>query len=125
MDNETFKKWLEALGKAWINRDPVAASKLCSEDVLYFEDPFLPPSKGREAVKKIWLEVPTSQTDVKFNYEILVVNSDAGVAKWSASFTRIPANTKAELEGVYLVKLDDTGLCKEFHQWWNSKNITL
>lgn len=122
MNNKSFSKWLDNLGKAWILKDPDAASNLCSDDVVYFEDPFLPPLKGKNAVKKVWLDVPTSQKDIKFKYKILTVTPDLGVARWAASFTRVPVNTKAELEGIYLVKLDKTGLCKEFHQWWNSKS---
>ncbi len=122
MEYKLFEKWLDDLGKAWISKSPVAASKLCSEDVTYFEDPFLPPLKGKDAVKKVWLDVPTSQKDIKFKYKILTVTHELGIARWTASFTRVPANTKTELEGIYFVKLDKTGLCEEFHQWWNSKS---
>lgn len=122
MEYNTFKKWLNALGKAWVSKNPDAASKLCSKNVVYYEDPFLPPLKGRDAVKKIWLDVPISQKDVKFTYEIIATTDDLGVAQWTGSFIRVPENTKAELKGIYLVKLDNEGLCKEFHQWWNNKS---
>jgi len=122
MNDKSFSKWLDALGKAWISRNPIAASDLCSKNVIYFEDPFLSPLQGREAVKKIWLDVPTTQKDVKFSYKIISISEDFGIAEWDASFTRIPANTEAELKGIYLVKLDNNGLCTEFHQWWNSKS---
>lgn len=121
IDNIAFKKWLDALGKAWIDRDPIAASNLCSKDVVYFEDPFLPPLKGREAVKKVWLDVPTTQKDIRFTYKVITTSKDLEIAEWNASFTRMPTNTKAELKGIYLVKLNKDGLCNEFHQWWNSK----
>ena len=121
MNDKNFSKWLDDLGKAWISKSPEAASNLCSENVVYFENPFLAPLKGKQAVKKVWLEVPTGQKDINYKYEILVVTSEFGVARWMASFIRVPANTKTELEGIYLVKLDSEGLCKEFHQWWNSK----
>lgn len=122
MEYKLFEKWLDNLGKAWISKSPDAASNLCSEDVIYFENPFLPPLKGKDAVKKVWLEVPPGQKDINFKYEILAVTSELGIARWTATFIRVPANTKAELEGIYLVKLDSAGLCKEFHQWWNSKS---
>jgi len=122
MDSKAFEKWLDALGKAWIDRDPAAASSLCSENVIYYEDPFLPPLNGREAVKKIWLEVPTTQKDIEFTYKVITTSGNLAIAEWSASFIRILNNSKAELRGVYLVKLDNNGLCEEFHQWWNSKS---
>jgi hypothetical protein len=122
MGKGVFEKWLNALGEAWIHRDPAAASNLCSENVIYYEDPFLPPLKGREAVKKIWLDVPTTQKGIKFVYKIITVSEDLGIAEWSASFIRVPSNTKAKLRGIYLVKLNSKGLCAEFHQWWNNKS---
>lgn len=34
------------------------------------------------------------------------------------SFTRLPSGIRDTLNGAYIVKLNDDGLCKEFHRWW-------
>jgi hypothetical protein len=118
MDRELFKKWLEMLGQAWINRDPKGAADICIEDVVYHETPFGEPLKSRKEVEKIWDEVPRSQKDVEFGYEILTVTEEQGIARWWASFTRVPSGLRDTLDGIFVVRLEDNGLCKEFHQWW-------
>jgi hypothetical protein len=120
--NKLFEDWLDGLGKAWVNKDPVAASNLCSKNVIYYEDPFLPPLTNRDQVKNMWSEVPNSQKNIKYSYEIISIIQNMCITEWSASFTRIPSNTPAKLKGIYLVKLDSDGLCEEFHQWWNTNS---
>ncbi len=118
MTLNSFKKWLDALGQAWINRDPKAAADICAENVLYFETPFDKPLKSKKEIEVIWQEVPATQKDIEFDYEIISVNKEVGIAKWRASFTRLPSATRDTLDGIYMVKLDNNGQCKEFHQWW-------
>jgi hypothetical protein len=120
----SFKSWLNALGQAWITRDPKAAANICAENVLYFETPFDKPLTSKKEIEEIWLEVPNSQKDIEFNYEIVSVNQEIGVAKWRASFTRLPLGIRDTLDGIYIAKLDNDGLCKEFHQWWVVKPST-
>ncbi|NTU74308.1 nuclear transport factor 2 family protein [Candidatus Roizmanbacteria bacterium] len=118
MNRSAFESWLKALGKAWIDRDPKAAAAICAESVLYYETPFDPPLRSRNEVEKIWQEVPASQKDIEFSYEILSVDEVLGIARWNASFTRVPSEKRDTLDGIFTVKLDNLGLCKEFHQWW-------
>ncbi len=118
MNRALFKHWLDALEKAWINRDPKAAADICANDVLYYETPFDSPLKSKEEVEQLWKDVPKSQKDISFKYEILSITAKIGIAHWQASFTRVPSMIRDTLDGIFLVKLDENGFCKEFHQWW-------
>jgi len=122
MNHKSFKKWLDALGRAWTMRDPKAAANLYCEDVLYYETPFSPPLKSKKEIERIWEDVPRSQKDIHFSYDILTVNNDLGIAHWKASFMKLPSNKKVELDGIFVIKLDNDGLCKEFRQWWVVKS---
>lgn len=116
-----FTKWLDHLGKAWVMRDPEKAAGLCAENVLYYEDPFQDPLKGRAAVRKIWEEVPKTQKDIHFSSDVIAVAGQTGIAHWSASYTKISNGNRVALDGIFFVTLDGKGLCKEFRMWWNSK----
>lgn len=122
MNNSLFAKWLDQLGKAWVLRDPDMAASLCAENVLYYEDPFQNPYKGRTAVRKIWTEVPKTQKDITFTYDVVSVFDHLGIAHWSASYTKISNGERILLDGVFFVKLNEQGLCQEFHMWWNKKD---
>lgn len=121
MTHKEFSEWVERLGKAWITRDPLMAAELCAEDVLYYEDPFREPLRGRGAVKKVWEEVPKTQKDIRFIYDVIALEAQTGVAHWSASYTKISSGERVVLDGVFFVKLNEQGLCQEFHMWWNRK----
>ena len=120
MDRETFKGWLEAYGRAWEAGDPEAAAELFAEDAAYHESPFDEPMRGREEITDYWSEVPRSQDEVRFSYEILATSQEQGIAHWSASFMRLPDRTPVELDGILLAKLND-GRCTEFREWWHRR----
>ena len=110
------------LRKGWINRDPKSAANLCADGVLYFETPFSVPLKSKVEVEKVWNEVPNSHKDINFAYEVLTISEGICVAHWTATFTRISSGKRETLDGIYTVKLDENGRCKEFHQWWVTKS---
>src|SRR3989304_5736502 len=102
-----FDTWLKQLGRAWVEKNPAIMAKICSPDVKYYETPFGKPYIGREAVVKLWQnDVPNSQKDITFNYEILSVTMTMGIAHWSAEYTRIKDNQKVILDGIFQVALN-------------------
>lgn len=119
--NKMFEKWLDDLGEAWVSRNPNIAASLCAENVKYYEHPFQNPAIGREEVRSIWLDVPRTQKDVNFESSTIMVKGNTGIARWKASWTNIKDGSRSELDGIFLVTLDEQGLCKEFHQWWVTK----
>ncbi len=118
MTKKQFDHWLKQLGRAWMEKNPQIIADICAKNVVYHETPFTKPYKSPEAVKKLWQEVPQTQKDIKFNYRILVVTKQFGLAQWSAEFTRKKENKKVVLDGIFLVQLNRQGLCTLFKQWW-------
>lgn len=122
MDINGFRSWLDRYGEAWVNGDPEAVVGLFSEDALYFEEPFEPPMKGRETIRKYWQEgAQESQTDIDFKAEIISLGENVGYAHWQATFTRVPANRHVGLDGILKAVFDDEGQCVEFREWWRRK----
>lgn len=122
MTKKQFDNWLKKLGRAWVEKNPQIIADICAKNVVYHETPFTKPYKSPEAVKKLWQEVPETQKDIKFDYLILVVTKKFGIAQWQAKFTRIKQNKKAVLDGIFLVKLNNQGLCTLFKMWWVAKD---
>ncbi len=118
MTEKVFAEWLNKLKIAWESKNPQGAADLCAEQTLYFETPFGPPLKSKQEVLKEWESVPKSQKDIVFSYNILSVSETMGIAHWSASFTRIETGKHVKLDGIFQVKLNESKLAEEFHQWW-------
>lgn len=118
-----FEKWMETIREAWVDKKPNLLKNICTDNVRYYENPFEEPLIGSEAVVKEWESVPLTQKDINFTYQIICVKDDIGIAHWTAKFTRIQSNKTDILDGVFVVKLNDLGLCTEFRWWWVVKNL--
>jgi hypothetical protein len=118
-DLVAFKSWLDAYGQAWVNRNPEAASGLFSEDGTYQVTPFLEPLRGRKAIFEYWSEVARTEENIRFGYEILLANAELNIARWSASFVRVPPGLQTKLDGIFLISLDAEGRCKSLREWWH------
>lgn len=119
MNEESFKSWLNAYGRAWETLDPDAAAHLFAEDATYQETPFVNPMVGRQAIFNYWEEVVVrAQSEPRFGAEILALSGDTGIARWWATFTRKKNGAKIKLDGIFLLRFNDTNLCQTLREWW-------
>ena len=119
MEPDTFKAWLEAYGAAWEGRDPDGSAKLFEEDGTYQVTPFVEPMRGRESILEYWRQVAGTQEDIRFGYEILAVNAEVGIARWWASFVRVPPGLDTRLDGIFVIRLSKRGKCSSLREWWH------
>jgi uncharacterized protein (TIGR02246 family) len=121
MDQKTFNDWLAAYGSAWAGRDPEAAASLYADDATYQVTPFDEPLRGRAAIYEYWAGVAKTEERIQFDYEILAVTAERGIARWRASFTRVPPGLETKLDGIFLIVLDSEGRCRSLHEWWHKR----
>lgn len=121
MDELLFRQWLDAYGRAWEGRDAEAAAKLYTVDGTYQVTPFLKPLEGREAILEYWTEVARTEEGISFQYQILVGTPELGIAHWQASFVRNPPGLPTKLDGIFLIRLNDAGLCMSLREWWHKQ----
>ncbi len=121
MTPDSFRSWLEAYKAAWERRDPEAVAPLFSEMAVYQEAPFRDPMRGLATIKAYWAHIPRTQEEVSFQFEVLAVTGDAGIARWWASFARIPTGKRVHLDGVAMAHFDAEGKCRLFREWWHKR----
>jgi len=121
MEFAAFRKWLEGYGRAWESRDAKAAADLFSEEGTYRVTPFTVPLRGRQAIYEYWAEVARTEENIRFEFEILSVNAEAGIAHWKSSFVRTPPGLETKLDGIFLISLDATGRCTALREWWHKQ----
>jgi len=121
MDLPTLQTWLDAMARAWEARDPQAATELFSVDAVYHADPFEEPMVGREAIHAYWAEVPRRQRNITVRCQALTTDGALGVARWQASFERIPSGERAELDGAFVLRFDVEGRCRALEEWWHAR----
>ena len=113
--------WINKIGKAWIEKNPSLIPPLFAENFKYYETPFSTPIKTKKELLKLWQDVPNSQKDITFDFEILSEINNDYLAHFHASFVRIKNYSKTALDGIFSVKLNNNNLCTEFKWWWNTE----
>lgn len=119
MEKESLKSWLDSYGQAWMGRDPDAAVALYTDDATYQVTPFDEPLRGRAAIYKYWVGVAKTQERIHFDYEVIAVTAEKGVARWRASFVIVPPGLETKLDGIFVVSLNSDGRCQSLREWWH------
>jgi SnoaL-like protein len=114
-----LEHWLARYEQAWEQRDPSQAAALFTENAPYHEMPFDAPKAGRNGIHAYWATVTADQRNVDFKWQIIAVNGQTGVARWSASLTSAASGARIELDGVFVLQFDGSGLCNELREWWH------
>jgi ketosteroid isomerase-like protein len=113
------ESWLARYGEAWQQRDPDLAASLFTEHAAYHEMPFDAPKAGRAGIRDYWTTVTADQRNVDFNSQLVAVNGRTAVARWSASLSSASTGVRVELDGVFILTFEDSGLCSELREWWH------
>jgi SnoaL-like domain len=86
-----------------VERDPQAAAGLYADDGTYQVTPFQEPMRGRAAILDYWCGVAPTEQGIAFGCEILAVTEAYGIARWWASFVRMPPGLPTKLDGIFLI----------------------
>jgi uncharacterized protein (TIGR02246 family) len=122
MERRSFEAWLEEYGRAWRERNAQAAADLYTEDGTYQVTPYVDPLRGRPAIFEYWSGVAETQRDIQFDYEVLAVTPEFGIARWRASFVIVPQGLQTKLDGIFLISLDGDGRCRSLREWWHKEH---
>ena len=114
-----LQTWLARYERAWETRSADAAAALFTETALYHEMPFDPPKVGRPGIREYWSTVTADQRDIDFRSDVIAVRGNTGVAHWAATFKLESTGAVVELDGMFVLEFDATGLCSSLQEWWH------
>ena len=126
MTEEQLRAWLDRYEEAFEGQDPDAAAALFTADATYQWGPFGDLLRGPAEIRAKWAQsIDPRDEDVRCDLEILAVTEDIGFARWIASFTYPEDRKVVRFDGVFAVSLSSDGCCREFREWWNSREEPL
>jgi hypothetical protein len=99
---------------AWQSNDPAAIGALFAGDARYYTAPFREPWRGRDEIVREWLDRKDDPGTWTFDWDIVAIADDLGIVQGA---TRYPTGAFSNL---WLIRLDATGECTEFTEWWMS-----
>lgn len=115
-----FEAWLRRYGAAWEGKDARAASELFTPQAQYYWTPFDPPQRGRAEIAAAWQGAVDRQNEIRFEFEILSVNGDTGIARWRCGFDTVPEGGHTRLDGIFVTQFESPTQCRIFREWWHA-----
>jgi SnoaL-like protein len=115
--------WLQRYGQAWERRSGEEAAALFAPDGIYAWGPFEEPLRGRGAIRARWDAATAHQSDVQFSARLLGQVDGTNIAHWHCTFAVSGMEGRIDLDGVFLIVLDESGLCTDFREWWNERSL--
>jgi hypothetical protein len=126
MTLDELDRWLDTYGRAWERKDVDGFVACFAPDADYYWGPWDEPLRGHDAIRAQTEEAVSHQANVRFGHELLGVTPDGrGLARWWVSMEVPAQQTSDELEGIFLVTLDDAGRCTDFREWFNHRSRPL
>ena len=114
LDRGTFCDWLDTYERAWETGDADAVAALFDPGATYAPTPFGEPLRGRDAIRRYWLETTTGQTAASVTAAVVAVGRDHGVAHVTASFVR--DGSSVDVDGMLSARFF-AGDCVELREW--------
>jgi ketosteroid isomerase-like protein len=112
---EQLSDWLAGYERAWRAPGTDALAKLFAEDATYSTAPYENPHHGLDAIGVMWeAERLGPDEDFEMTSEIVAVEGDTGVVRIEVAY-RAPKNK--EYRDLWIVRLDEAGLCFQFEEW--------
>ena len=115
MERAGFTEWLAGYERAWRTPGTAVLAQFFAEDATYSTAPYEKPHRGLAAIGEMW-EAERLGPDEEFEMtsEILAVEGDTGVARIEV---RYHAPKNKEYRDLWVVRLNDAGLCFHFEEW--------
>ena len=115
MDHAQLSRWLVGYERAWRTPDTDTLADLFTEDASYSTAPYENPHRGLEAIGRMWeAERISADEEFEMSSEILAVDGDTGVVRIEVHYG---APKGKEYRDLWVVRLNDAGLCFHFEEW--------
>jgi len=123
MTLDELDRWLDVYGRAWERKDIDAFVGCFTPGAVYYWGPsWDEPLRGHDEIRARTEQAVSTQKDVRYGHEPLAIAPDGrGIARWWVSID-VPGEGTVDLEGIFVVTLDEEGRCTDFREWWNSRS---
>ncbi|HEX4059306.1 MAG TPA: nuclear transport factor 2 family protein [Galbitalea sp.] len=104
--------WMADYRKAWESNDPSEIGALFTDDALYYSEPFIEPSRGREAIIAEWLKRQDAPGGFTFTWHPLAIANDIAFVQGETDYGDV------KYSNLWVIRLSPDGRATEFTEWW-------
>jgi ketosteroid isomerase-like protein len=124
LDRAQLTEWLAGYERAWRSPGTDALAELFTEDASYSTAPYEALHRGLDAIGLMW-EAERFGPDEAFEMtsEVLAVEGDTGVVRVTVVYEEVEQKERRlhrqqeEYRDLWVVRLDEAGLCFHFEEW--------
>jgi hypothetical protein len=124
VDRAQLTDWIAEYERAWRTPGTEALRELFTEEATYSTAPYENPHRGLGAIGEMW-ETERNGPDEQFEMssEVVAIEGDTGVARVEVAYVSPEDETgrrnrqRREYRDLWIVRLDQAGLCFHFEEW--------
>jgi len=109
----------EVICRAWEQKKPELLNDIIADSFEWYEDPYGEVITNRDLLLSMWESDLEFQQNISVRLERIVEQPGLCISKWHATFT--DASGSIELDGVFMIRLNDDQRLVEFRQWYAKK----
>jgi len=118
---EAFRTWLESYLRPQEQRSAEMIKNVFAKDGVYRWGPFYESRRGHKAIYEHHRNALSHQTDLKYEYWILAVTEEYGIARFHLSLRELMKGGPDEYDGIFVIRLNQDNKCTLFEEWYHSR----
>ncbi len=120
MNEQTARVWLDALARAWQAQDADAMASLFTDDATDQADPFKPPVRGTENLRKGFAWWMSGQRDLQMTIGNVDVLGNRFYAEIDASWRVIANGEQIQERGLIVCDMQENKVCA-MREFWKTR----
>lgn len=109
---DVVSAWIGRYRAAWESNDPADIGGLFTETAEYYTEPFATSWHGRDEIVAGWLSHRDEPGETSFEWHPVAITDHVAVIQGTTGY---PGKT---FSNMWVIRLDHTGDCQEFTEWW-------
>jgi hypothetical protein len=109
---------IKKFGEAWEGGNSEDMASLFTDQAAFSSGPFDDPSRGRDAIREYWKDVPTEQAEVSFRFGEIFVAGPWFATEIKCTFRRRRSGQLVDVRGALFCETEGD-LISEMRMYWH------
>jgi ketosteroid isomerase-like protein len=118
---ELGRSLIDTFGKGWAKANVDQLASVFARDAVFLETPFSEPIQGEDAIRRWWLDVPFSQSEITFSSGEIYVAGPWFSTEFKCVFRRKRTGEWVDARGAIFCETEG-GLITEMRMYWHRWN---
>jgi hypothetical protein len=119
---ELGRSLIDTFGRGWARANIDLLTSVFAPDAVFLETPFSDPIRGADAIRRWWLDVPYSQSEITFSSGEIYAAGPWFGTEFKCVFRRKRTGEWVDARGAIFCETTPAGLIGEMRMYWHRWN---